>query len=153
MSSNGPCSGWLIFAGWIWIILNACQRKLTKTLQFHHKRLDSDGLSCCLLKSYIMTHLNGWVAEETMNGNGQRAVFCNSLDVTESFSIAFVCYNIFNYPGASFCLLLNDISWIDSSVRLIGLPYIDACVYICVGGRLKKKKKRGELEISDGKFK
>ena len=69
-------------------------------------------------------------------------VFCNSLDVTESFSIAFVCCNIFNYPGASFCLFLNDISWIDSSVRLIGLPYIDVCMYICVGGRLKKKKKK-----------
>lgn len=80
-------------------------------------------------------------------------VFCNSLDVTESFSVVFVSWNIFNYPGASFCFFLNDISWIDSSVRLIGLPYIDVCVYVCVGGRLKKKKrwvrdKWWEIQIS-----
>ena len=78
-------------------------------------------------------------------------MFCNSLDITESFSFAFVSCNIFNYSGAPFCFFLNGIFLIDSSVRLISLPYIDICVYICVGGRLKKK--RGELKISDGKFK
>lgn len=71
--------------------------------------------------------------EETIIGDKERAKRLANFLMEQRLSLILLSVATLGHPGASFSFfLLNDVSWIDSSVRLIGLPYMEVCMCVCM---------------------